>query len=82
MKRFRREISIDIVIRGIFKNNQITIIPRYTLISKTGIGLPKTGVMFYTVYAKKLLRAQKFYFYRLKYYFQQNRNSSGVIWLS
>ena len=40
MKRSRRELCIDIVIRrDTFKYNQITIFPRFTL--------PNTGVSFY-----------------------------------
>jgi len=43
-KRSRGELSIEKVIRiGIFKNNQFTLSPCFTLI-------PKTGVSFYCVY--------------------------------
>jgi len=49
MKRSHRELSIDIVIhRGIFKHNQITLFPRFTIILKPGVSfycerLPKAG---------------------------------------
>jgi len=37
MERSRRELSIDVVIhKGILKNNQITLFPRFTFIHKTG----------------------------------------------
>jgi len=50
MKRSRRELSIDVVVdRDIFQNNQITLLPCFTFISKTGMGLPKTGDSFYCV---------------------------------
>jgi len=40
MKRSRRELFIDMVIRkGIFKNNQITLFPCFTFIPKTGFFL-------------------------------------------
>jgi len=49
MKRSRRELSINMVInRFIFKNNQITLITCFTFIPKTGVGLPKTGIIFYS----------------------------------
>jgi len=38
MKSSRRELSIDMVIQsGIFINNQITLFPCFTFISKTGV---------------------------------------------
>jgi len=41
MKWSRRELSIDAVIhRGIFKGNQMTLLPCFTFV-------PKTGVSFY-----------------------------------
>ena len=46
MKRSPRELSINMV-RFIFQNNQFTLFPYFTFIPKTGMGLPKTGIMFY-----------------------------------
>jgi len=48
MKRSRREPSIDMVIlvRGVFKNNQITLFPCFSII-------PETGVSFYSDDVKK-----------------------------
>jgi len=38
MKRSRRQLSTDMVIHsGIFKNNQITLLPCFTFILKTGV---------------------------------------------
>jgi len=50
MKSSRREVLIDMVVyRFIFRNNPITLYPCFTLIPKTGVELPKTGVSFYCV---------------------------------
>jgi len=47
MKRSRQELSINMVInRFIFKNNQITLFTCFTFIPKTGMGPPKTGIIF------------------------------------
>jgi len=44
MKKYRRELSIDMIIdRGIFKNNQISLSPCFPFI-------PKTGASFYRAY--------------------------------
>jgi len=47
MKSSRRELSVNVVIvRYIGKNNQITLFPCFTLTPKTGVELPKTGIIF------------------------------------
>jgi len=58
MKRSRRELSINIVIdRSIFQNNQVTLSPCFTFIPQTNIGLPKTGLCFFTVHNfKRVIR--------------------------
>jgi len=46
-KRFRRELSIDVAQHwSMSKNYQNTHYSRFSFILKTGIGLPKTGVLF------------------------------------
>ena len=48
-----RDLFIDMVVQKfIFKNNLIKLLSRFTFIPKTGIGVSKTGLMFYCV--KKL----------------------------
>jgi len=38
MKRSRQELTIDMVVRtGNFKNNKITLFPRFTFIPKSGV---------------------------------------------
>jgi len=50
MESSRRDLFIDMVIdMFIFKNNQIALFPCFTFIPKAGVGLPKTGFMFYCV---------------------------------
>jgi len=45
-----RDLPIDVVVDWfIFNNNEITITPCVTFIPKTGVELPKTGVIFYWV---------------------------------
>jgi len=47
MKRFRRELSINIDVDCfVSKNNQITRFPCFTFIPKTGIGIPKKGISY------------------------------------
>jgi len=53
MENSRRDLFIDIFVdRFIFENNQITLCRSFTLIPKTDVGLPKTGVSFYCVDSK------------------------------
>jgi len=53
MKRSRRELSSDVAVdRFIVKNNQITSFPCFTFIPKTGKGLPKLRVCFYSAHRK------------------------------
>jgi len=48
MKRPRRELQINVVIdRFIFKKYQITLFICFTFIPKTGMGVPKTRIIFY-----------------------------------
>jgi len=50
METSRRDLSIYInlvVDRFIFKHNQITLCPSFTVVTKTGVGLPKTGISFH-----------------------------------
>ena len=50
MESSRRDLLIDMVVdRFIFKNNQITPSHCFTFVPKTGVGLPKKGVIFYCV---------------------------------
>jgi len=47
MKGYRRQLSIHVVIdKDILKINQNTRFPFFILLSKTGVGLPKTGLGF------------------------------------
>jgi len=47
MERFRKDLFIEMgVDMFIFSNNQIMLLPHYTLIPKATEGLPKTGVGF------------------------------------
>jgi len=47
MENSRRDLFIDMVVdRFISKNNQITLYRCITFISKTGVGLPGTGLVF------------------------------------
>ena len=49
MESSRRDLFIDMVVRRfIFKNNRITLSDSFTFIPETGVGLPKTGVSFYS----------------------------------
>jgi len=49
MEHSRRYFFIDMVVgKFILKNNQITLSPCFTLIPKTGVELPKTGVSFHS----------------------------------
>jgi len=46
-KRSRRELSIDVAgHRSMLKNYENTHYPHFTFMPKTGIALPKTGVLF------------------------------------
>jgi len=50
MDSSRRDIFIDMVFDSFkFKNNQTTLVPYSTIIPKTGVGLPKSGVSFHCV---------------------------------
>jgi len=50
MESSRKDLFIDMVVeRFILKNNQITLLPCFTFIPKTGVGLTKTGVSFYYI---------------------------------
>ena len=50
MESSQRDFPIDMVVeRCIFNNNQITPSPCITVIPKTGMGLPETGVNLYRV---------------------------------
>jgi len=50
MESSRRDLFIDMAVdRFIFKNNQITLYPCSTFMTKIGVGLPKPGVRFYCV---------------------------------
>jgi len=57
MESSRRDLFIDMVVRFIFKNNQITLFPCFTLTPKTGVRLRKTGVSLYYLYAQFILRS-------------------------
>jgi len=49
MERSCRELLNNLIInRFIFKYNQITLFPCVTFIPKIGMGLPKTGINFYS----------------------------------
>jgi len=48
MESSRRDLFTDMVVdRFIFKNNEVTFYPCSTSILETGLGLPKTEVIFY-----------------------------------
>jgi len=50
MESSQRDLFIDMVIdRFTLQNNKITLSLCFTFISKTGVGLPKTGASFYCV---------------------------------
>jgi len=47
MESSQRDLFIDVVVdRFIFKNNYNTLLPWFTFIHKTGLGLPETGGYF------------------------------------
>jgi len=51
MESSRRDLFIDMVVGGFtgtFKKNQITLYPCFTVIPKTGVGLPKTEGLVFT----------------------------------
>ena len=50
----RRDLFIDMVVGFIFKNNQITLFPGFTLVLNTGKGRPENGVIFYYKLEEKL----------------------------
>jgi len=50
MKRSRRKLSINMVFDTfVLQNNQLTLFPYLTFVPKTGMGLTKTGIIFYCV---------------------------------
>jgi len=48
MKRSHRKLAIDMVIdKGIVRKKPITLVPFFICIPKTGMGVPKAGLIFF-----------------------------------